>query len=107
MRTREDIVGGKGVRERLAECWRVMEETAGREIPAKGRQRDLVNLRGMIFTRLWKDGFSLSAIGRAAGFNHSTVWNAREVVKTIIDYPHAFPDEARIWEEFNQKITKI
>jgi hypothetical protein len=104
MRKQYDIVNGVPLHERLPICWKAMEQAAleGHELPLRSRRRAFVLLRGMVFLRLRDEGYSGLGVAKALGYNHTTVYNARQDAQFVVDHPTWFPDDADTWQRFTK-----
>lgn len=91
--------------DRSAEYIRVMSGLVGEDILAPGRRVSLSWPRYMVMYQLRLDGLTLAAIGACFGKDHSTVSHAVRVVGDMLTMPRMFPDETRLWRQFQNIIS--
>ena len=102
-----DTVRGVRRDDRLAECWAVMEEILGEQLPRKDRTRRYFYARALIHQRMHLDGYSGNGTANLLGVNHATAYNARRQAEWAIAHPRLYPTVARWWKELNDKIRTI
>lgn len=91
--------------DRAEEYIRVMSGLVGEDILAPGRRVSLSWPRYMVMYQLRLDGLTLAAIGERLGKDHSTVSHAVRVVGDMLTMPRMFPDESRLWRQFQNIIN--
>lgn len=85
---------------------RAMDGASGVNPLEKTRKRAVVTARAFVAYALVKEGFMLTDIGRALGFDHATIIHYKEMVGNILTSP-GYDAEREMWEQFNKKIEEM
>lgn len=83
----------------------VMSELTGLDIMENSRRVSVAWPRYMVMFQMRKDGLTFKRIGDRFGKDHTTVMYAVKVMKDMLDMPKMYPDEIKLWQQF-QKIIK-
>ena len=99
-----EIDAMKGPVDRSDDYIDIMSELADVDITENSRRVNVSWPRYMVMYQLRKDGLSFAKIGRKFGKDHSTVIHAVKVVDDMLSMPRMYPEEIRLWRQFQQII---
>lgn len=99
----EDPQTGQG---RFSVLYRAATDIVGKGILSSSRLRGKVVGRMMIVYQMRTEGYSLKAIGRYLIRHHASVYQLQKRMEDVLKYPKIFPDEIRMWNEFQEKIKE-
>ena len=102
MRTELDYM--QGPRDHSEEYLAVMEELTGKDIRSKSRMPDVVWARFMVMYQMRKDGLTFKYIGDTLGKDHATVVHGVRMINDMLDMPRMYPEEIRLWQQFQKSI---
>lgn len=91
---------------RFSVLYKAATDIVGKGILSSSRLRELVIGRMMIVYQLRTEGYSLKAIGRYLVRHHASVYQLQRKMEDVLKYPKVFPDEIRMWKEFQEKIKE-
>ena len=83
----------------------IMSELTGLDITVNTRRVAVSWPRYMVMYQMRRDGLTYQKIGDRFGKDHSTAVHAVKAVKDMLDMPGMYPEEIRLWQQF-QKIIK-
>lgn len=99
----EDPQTGQG---RFSVLYRAATDIVGKGILSSSRLRGKVVGRMMIVYQMRTEGYSLKSIGRYLIRHHASVYQLQKRMEDVLKYPKIFPDEIRMWNEFQEKIKE-
>lgn len=93
---------------RAEELCRIMRSIVGNvELRSDTRVSPVPMLRAMVFSQMKKEGFTVTAIGRAFGRDHSTVTNMYQKWDAIArENNGSWRDHLSIWDAFQRLIKE-
>jgi chromosomal replication initiation ATPase DnaA len=91
---------------RFSLIFKAATDVVGKGILTNLRLRELVVGRMLIIYQMRIEGYSLQTIGRHLIRNHCSVLHLQKKMEDVIKYPHLFPLEIKMWNEFNDKLKE-
>lgn len=84
---------------------RIMSDIVGEDILIRTRSSLLVWARNMVAYQLRIEGYSVTAVGKCLGLNHSSVTHCMSRVKDMLSHPMFYARETRIWQRFKETLS--
>lgn len=91
--------------ERYAVLKTQMERILGHSL-RQGRKREDIVPRYIIASRLSHEGFSTTKVGRACGYDHSTIVHINGVIDAWYEFPTMYADEVTLYNRFTKAIIE-
>lgn len=89
---------------RFEECKKAAEETTGVDFFEHTRRRIVVLTRAMVAYTLLKEGFFSLRVGEVFGQDHSTLFNLKRKIETILELPSVYRDEYNAYCSYIKKL---
>lgn len=95
---------GKSIEERFKIMKKAADRIIGEDILSDNRKSIAVYGRRMVAYAMRQEGFSLQAVGNKLKKDHSTICSLAKGMQDILDYPHIFKAEVKMWNAFKESI---